>query len=218
MAFNRSPPFHWASLLLAAFIVAGFVWRLRVGDLALQLGFSPAGYWGALSAVSWPWQTPMVLTPLTALFVHLDWLHLLGNWVFLLLFAPRIEQQLRGMGTICLFCLGGAFANVAAALIAPTATAPIIGASGATSTLIGAFVVFYPREPIGIILPLGLYWQAVKVPGLLLIGTWAALQLMYTATDTGLATIAWWTHIAGFAMGLASAFLVRVFRPRRRYR
>ncbi len=209
---RQVPPLPWAIVLIAAGVVGIFLWELRAGTTsALAFGFSPARFWTAMDAVTAQWQ--ISLTPLSALFIHLDWPHLIGNLVFLLLFGLRVERRLGGWQTLGLFTLGGALANVVAGSIAATSTAPVIGASGATSALIGAFVVFYPRTQIGLILPLGVYLQTVKVPSLIVIGTWIALQLLYTVTETGLATVAWWTHIAGFAIGVLWASLVRLSRP-----
>ena len=209
---QQTKPLLWAIGLIAATVVGVFFWELRAGTAsAISYGFSPALFWAATDAVPYPLQT--LATPATALFIHSDWAHLIGNLVFLLLFGLRVERRMGGVITLLLFVVGGGVANLVAGTIEPDSIAPVIGASGATSALIGAFLVFYPRTQVGLILPLGLYLQTVKIPSLLLIGTWAMLQVLYTVTDTGVATVAWWTHIAGFGFGVLLAALLRLSQP-----
>ena len=107
------------------------------------------------------------------------------------------------------------FANFWAAWQVPDSVAPIVGNSGVTSALLGAFLVLFPRSRIGVIVPLGLYLQLIRVPAILLIGSWVGLQLMYTFFMPGLGAVAWWTHLAGFTTGLLVAAPARWYRKGR---
>ena len=95
---------------------------------------------------------------------------------------------------------GGALANVIVALRLPALNAPIIGASGAVSAVVGAYLGLFPRRRIGLYLPLGLYLQFARVPAVIVIGSWFTLQLLYTAFGPINATVAWLTHMTGFAL------------------
>jgi membrane associated rhomboid family serine protease len=108
-----------------------------------------------------------------------------------------------------LFLMGGAMANVIVALQLGSLDAPIIGASGAVSAVVGAYLGLFPSRRIGLFLPLGLYLQFAQVPALLVIGSWFTLQLLYTVFGPINAAVAWWTHLAGFALGLSIALLYR---------
>lgn len=155
------------------------------------------------------WWDLSALSTVTALFIHANWLHLLGNLVFFWVFGMKVERRLSAAGLLVVLLLGGALANIIVALRLPSLTTPIIGASGAVSAVVGAYLGLFPRRRIGLYLPLGLYLQFARVPAVIVIGCWFTLQLLYTAFGPINATVAWWTHLAGFALGLSLALLVR---------
>jgi membrane associated rhomboid family serine protease len=163
--------------------------------------FQPSGSW---------WNYP-VWTLFSALFLHAGWLHLLGNLAYLWVFGIPVEQRLGTSGMIALFLAGGALANAIVALQLGNLEAPVIGASGAISAVVGAYLGLFPSRRIGLFLPLGLYLQFAQVPSLLVIGSWFTLQLLYTVFGPINAAVAWWTHVAGFAVGLSTALLYRAF-------
>lgn len=149
------------------------------------------------------------LSLVSALFVHASWLHLLGNLGYLWVFGIKVERGLGSVGLLLVFLLGGALANLIVALRLPALETPIIGASGAISAVVGAYLGLFPRRRIGLFLPLGLYLQFARVPAVLVIGSWFTLQLLYTVFGPIDAAVAWWTHLAGFALGLSFSLLAR---------
>ena len=151
----------------------------------------------------------------TALLLHADWSHLLGNLVFLLIFGLPAERAMGPLRFLALFLLGGAAANLAAVLAIGTPDRLIIGASGAVSALIGAYLALFPGARLGLVLPLGLFLQFVKVPAALLIGVWALLQIVFTFIGPAYGAVAWSAHLAGFAFGGAFALLARAGIARR---
>jgi len=171
---------------------------MRPSSISALLGKNPASWWSmpALSLV-------------TSLFIHASWLHLLGNLAYLWVFGIKVEQKLGSFGIILVFLLGGALANVIVALRLPHLETPIIGASGAISAVVGAYLGLFPRRKIGLFLPLGMYLQFARVPALLVIGSWFTLQLLYTVFGPINGAVAWWTHLAGFALGLSFALVAR---------
>ena len=110
---------------------------------------------------------------------------------------------------LLLFLAGGALANLIVAVRLPDLDTPIIGASGAISAVVGAYLGLFPRRHIGLFLPLGLYLQFARVPALFVIGSWFTLQLLYTAFGPINAAVAWWTHLAGFVLGISFALAAR---------
>lgn len=156
---------------------------------------------------SW-WNYPAV-TLLSAVFLHASWLHLAGNLAYLWVFGLPVEQRIGTAGMAALFLAGGALANMIVALQLGGLDTPIIGASGAISTVVGAYLGLFPSRRIGLFLPLGLYLQFAQVPALLVIGSWFTLQLLYTVFGPINAAVAWWTHVAGFALGLSIALIYR---------
>jgi membrane associated rhomboid family serine protease len=155
------------------------------------------------------WADYQLLSLISALFIHASWLHLLGNMVYLWVFGMPLERRLGGLGMLAVFVLGGALANLFVAMRMPELTFPIIGASGAISAVVGAYLVLFPSRRIGMLLPLGLYLQFARVPSVLVIGSWFTLQLVYTVLGPTSGIVAWWTHMAGFALGLIFALLAR---------
>ncbi len=155
------------------------------------------------------WADYQLLTLLSALFIHANWLHLLGNMVYLWVFGLPLERRLGGAGMLFVFMFGGAMANLFVVLRLPELTSPIVGASGAVSAVVGAYLGLFPSRRIGMLLPLGLYLQFVRVSAVLVIGSWFTLQLVYSVLGPITGIVAWWTHIAGFALGLIFALLVR---------
>jgi membrane associated rhomboid family serine protease len=171
---------------------------MRPSALYALLNQRPADGWG-----------PAALSLVTSLFIHASWLHLLGNLAYLWVFGIKVEQKLGSLGITLVFLLGGALANVIVALRLPQLDTPIIGASGAVSAVVGAYLGLFPRRRIGLFLPLGLYLQFARVPALLVIGSWFTLQLLYTVFGPINGAVAWWTHVAGFALGLSFALVAR---------
>ena len=171
------------------------------------LGMQPSVVAGLLHQKISTWWDVSMVSVLTALFVHASWLHLLGNLAYLWVFGIKVEQRLGSFAMSAVFLLGGALANVIVALRVPDLDTPIIGASGAVSAVVGAYLGLFPRRRIGLFLPLGLYLQFARVPALLVIGSWFTLQLLYTAFGPINAAVAWWTHLAGFALGLSFALM-----------
>lgn len=171
---------------------------MRPSTLSVQLSQGFAAWWSVPS-----------LTLVSALFIHANWLHLLGNLVYLWVFGIKVERRIGPAGMLFVFLVGGALSNVIVALRLPQLDTPIIGASGAVSAVVGAYLGLFPGRKIGLFLPLGLYLQFARVPALLVIGSWFTLQLLYTVFGPIDGAVAWWTHLAGFALGLSFALIVR---------
>lgn len=152
----------------------------------------------------------------TAQFLHADWVHLIGNLVFILIFGPPTERAIGPWRFLLLYIGCGAAANLAAALLSAAPASPIVGSSGAISGLVGAWLALFPRARLGFVLPLGVFVQFVRTPAWLPIGIWAMIQLLFAFVGPAFGAVAWWTHAAGFATGLAVGFSWRSVVVRRR--
>ena len=213
--WSKTPPrFPWVTL--AIFLICVGIKLLQAGihpmaqNAMLDLGaMHPRQLDDFLGQSSTGWFDYQLLTPITALFLHASWLHLLGNMVYLWVFGLSLERRVGGMSMLLVFLLGGALANLFVALRLPDLIAPIIGASGAVSAVVGAYLGLFPRRRIGMLLPLGVYLQFARVPSVLVIGSWFTLQLVYTVLGPITGIVAWWTHMAGFTLGLIFALLAR---------
>ncbi|MCD9088473.1 rhomboid family intramembrane serine protease [Stenotrophomonas sp. SY1] len=216
---RKKPGLRWAVPLLFTAIWLAFLWSISRPDearrslwmdwgaLATGLG-NHEDWWAALRDGS-------ALRLFTALFLHADWLHLLGNLVFLLIFGLPAERQLGPWRLLLLFLLGGATANLAALYVMGSPDRIIIGASGAVSALMGAYLALFPGARLGVVLPLGLFLEFVRAPAFLLIGVWAALQVVFAYIGPSFGMVAWSAHVAGFAFGIVYGLYVRAAIARR---
>lgn len=150
-----------------------------------------------------------------SLLFHSSWLHLVGNLAYLWVFGLPVERRTGPLSLAVVFFGGGILAHLILALRLPDVDLPVIGASGAVSAVVGACAGLYPARRIGLYLPLGLVVEFVRLPTLLVVGSWFALQLLYSLFGPISGAMAWWTHLAGFAMGLSYALLARAFATAR---
>lgn len=144
-----------------------------------------------------------------SLLFHSSWLHLAGNLAYLWVFGMPVERRTGPLSLAVVFFGGGILAHLILALRLPDVDLPVIGASGAVSAVVGACAGLYPARRIGLYLPLGLIVEFVRLPTLLVVGSWFVLQLLYSLFGPISGAMAWWTHLAGFALGLSYALLAR---------
>jgi len=151
---------------------------------------------------------------LTSMFLHGGWLHLIGNLWFLWVFGNNIEDSM-GPGRFAVFYLvTGLGATAAHVLTAWSSPVPVVGASGAISGVMGAYIVLYPHVRVITAIVLFFFVRIVALPAGVLLGFWFVLQLLQgTAAGPAGAGVAFWAHVGGFVVG---AVLVRAFaRPAR---
>ncbi len=147
----------------------------------------------------------------SALFLHVDWIHLLGNLAYFWAFGVSVEKAVGHFKFLLLFLILGGAANLYTAWhLYDAQQLPVIGASGGVSAIMGVYLGLFPRRRMGLWLPLGLYLQFARVPALLVIGSWFTLQLLYSAFGPPAHEVAWAAHLAGFAVGLLAAVLLRL--------
>jgi membrane associated rhomboid family serine protease len=211
---RRHPRLHWAAMLLVficvvTFVVLALMPAPRRITFLLEWGTVPANIFDSHQPIWQQLRDPALLRLVTALFIHVAWLHLLSNLLFLMIFGVPAERTLGSVRFLVLFLLGGVVANLAGAISLAGVVRPIIGCSGAVSAVLGAYVSLFPRARLGLVLPLGFYLEFVRVPAFLLIGIWALLQLLFSYVGPSYGGYAWWTHVAGFLFGAIFALMSR---------
>jgi membrane associated rhomboid family serine protease len=151
---------------------------------------------------------PEPLTFLTYMFLHASWLHLISNMLFLWVFADNIEDAFGYFAFVLFYLLCGIAGALAHVLMTPGSTAPLIGASGAVSGVIGGYALLYPHARIWILL---FFRIPLRISAIWVLGGWFLLQIfsVLTAQPAGKIEVAWWAHIGGFVAGLAITFLLR---------
>jgi len=211
---------RWATWLLVLVCVACFVGLALTPppqrlSLLLEWGTIPANVFDAGEPLWNQLLDPALLRLFTALFIHVAWIHLLSNLLFLAIFGLPAERALGSLRFLALFLSGGVIANLVGALTLAGVRLPIIGCSGAVSAVLGAYAALFPRARLGLVLPLGLYLEFVRAPAFLLIGIWVLLQLLFSYAGPSYGAVVWWTHIAGFLFGIVFALLSREAIARR---
>jgi len=161
----------------------------------------------------------VIFTPITAMFLHGGWFHILGNMLFLWVFGDNVEDAIGHVSYLLFYLLGGIGAATAQIWVDTGSAVPMVGASGAIAAVLGGYVVLYPRATIAAIIFPFFFW-AFPVPAFVLIGLWFFLQLLYGSAAIGTAVgasegVAWWAHIGGFLAGLLLVWAFRGERPSR---
>jgi membrane associated rhomboid family serine protease len=161
-----------------------------------------------LGGLVWP-------TVFTSMFMHGGWLHLLGNMWFLWLFGNNIEDSMGHLRFLLFYVLcgiGAAGAHVWATFGADAAYVPTVGASGAISGVMGAYLILYPRVRIDTLFVIFIIVRVFPIPAWLILLQWIALQVAFGAVDPASGGgVAFWAHIGGFAAGV---LLVKPFENR----
>jgi membrane associated rhomboid family serine protease len=215
---RRSGP-RWATPLVFAVLWLTYLWVSTRPEATERLLLQE---WGALTggpalADTWLslWANERWLRLCTAMFLHADWAHLLGNLVFLLIFGLSAERAMGPWRFLALFLIGGILANLAAVFMIGAPERLVIGASGAVSAVIGAYLALFPRAKLGVVVPLGLFLEFIRAPASLLIGVWAVLQVVFAYIGPAFGAVAWSAHIAGFLFGVVFALFARAAIARR---
>jgi membrane associated rhomboid family serine protease len=152
-------------------------------------------------------------TLITSMFLHGSIIHIGGNMLFLWVFGDNIEDKFGHTRYLLFYLLSGIIAAYIQIIMFPNDKSYLIGASGAISGIIGAYVVLYPRAKILTLITLGYYVRFVNIPAIIYVGIWFLIQFIYgliTLTINIPFGIAYWAHIGGFLFGAISASLSRV--------
>jgi membrane associated rhomboid family serine protease len=145
---------------------------------------------------------------LTCMFLHGGWLHIVGNMWFLWVFGANVEGRMGSASFLLFYLICGVGSSVAQMVFSWGSHVPALGASGAISGVLGAYVVFFPTSRILTLVPLFIIWFTARIPALLFIGLWFLIQFISGVGSLGIKNaggVAWWAHVGGFILGLALA-------------
>jgi membrane associated rhomboid family serine protease len=233
--FDENEPGHgvaWVTFALIAINIVVFLLLQEAGgDNAFTYGFSTVpfeithgvdllrptqvtvgGETGLIPQAPGP--DPIYLTLLTSMFMHGGWLHLGGNMLFLWIFGDNVEHRVGAVTYLVFYLIAGLVASLAQVFIGPDSKIPSLGASGAISGVLGAYLVLFPRNRVTVFL----FRFLVVVPAIVAIGLWAVFQFINgigsiaVTEETG--GVAYMAHIGGFLTGLVAGFLFSQLFPR----
>ena len=187
---------------------------LNIAIFLYQLQFPDAlvGEFGSVPAATVRGEN--LLTLFTSMFLHGGWAHLIGNMIFLWVFADNIEATIGSTRFLIFYLLGGLAAHAAHIYFNWYSTVPTIGASGAIAAVMGAYLVMFPTSRIKV----WFFFLIFRMPAIFFLGFWIAMQWMSGQASLEVNTAqsggtAWWAHIGGFAFGVLAGFYFRFQYP-----
>ncbi|MDE2758041.1 MAG: rhomboid family intramembrane serine protease [Acidobacteriota bacterium] len=221
---NRTRTFPAITLFLITVNAAVFVYQLSLGTgpvltrFFYQFGLVPSallsfGYWQEAGIL-------LGLVPLfTSMFLHGGWMHFLGNMLYLWVFGDNVEDWLGSLRFLLFYLVCGLLAALLQMAVHPGSPIPMIGASGAISGVLAAYLVLFPRARVLTFVPILFFFYLIRLPALIFLGLWFLLQFFngavsLTAGDLSMGGTAWWAHIGGFVAGLVLILKRRKSRRR----
>jgi membrane associated rhomboid family serine protease len=157
-------------------------------------------------------------TIITSMFLHGGLMHIMGNMLYLWVFGNNVEDSMGHARFTGFYLLTGVLAAAAHIALQPTSTVPTIGASGAVSGILGAYLVLHPHARVKTLLPLGIVFTIVYLPAWFLLIVWIGLQVLsqvFTPVAPDAGGVAYAAHIGGFVAGVVLIPLFRKYRRRR---
>ena len=147
---------------------------------------------------------PAYGTLFSSMFLHGGWMHLIGNMLYLWIFGNNIEDVMGHAKFIIFYGVCGVVAALSHAIIDPQSTIPMVGASGAISGVLGAYLLLYPKARVLVLIPLGFFTQLIHVPAALVLGLWFLMQVFSGGMSLGHegGGVAFFAHIGGFIAGM----------------
>lgn len=212
---SKGVPYMTIALIVVNVVV--FLYQVSLGItgnkvLISALGAVPAHVTGLAPEIS-PY--PASLTILTYMFLHGGFFHIAMNMLFLWIFGDNVEDAM-GRGRFLIFyLLSGFAAAMGHVLLNPSSMTPMVGASGAISGVLGAYMILFPRSRIVTLIFFVIIIEIVRIPALFFLAFWFMLQFFYGTMSLGSTGggVAWFAHVGGF---IAGALMVFFFRDKRR--
>lgn len=211
---------------LIGMCVLAFLWQLSLGgenqNAVYAFGMIPAVLFDLNVLPPELDLVPAWVTIFSSMFLHGGWMHLIGNMLYLWIFGNNVEDAMGHARFLVFYLLCGAAAVMAQALPDPESAVPMIGASGAISGVLGAYLLLYPHARVLVAIPIFVFIHTMRLPAGWVLGFWFILQLLNSAMTAGQqGGVAWGAHIGGFVAGMAMVSLfkhkhVRLFAPARR--
>jgi membrane associated rhomboid family serine protease len=218
---NRSMPYVVVALLVSN--IAVFIYELTLSQNQLQLFISR---WGLVPAQIVQHQdlapyiaAPFWVTIFTSMFIHGGWLHIGGNMLYLWVFGDNVEDVLGHFRFLLFYFISGVGAAALQILVDTNSLTPIIGASGALSGVLAAYLIMFPRRGVRVLVFLGIFVTVISLPAILVIGFWVVLQFLagvarISPQSPQADNVAYFAHIGGFLSGAALLLLMPRTRAR----
>lgn len=214
---NPTRSFPYLTITIIALCVLVYLWQATLGPrggeaVIYSLGVIPAVLLHKVQLTPELVVVPASATIFTSMFLHGGFMHLAGNMLYLWIFGNNIEDAMGKFRFILFYIICGTAAAFGQVLQDPSSQIPMIGASGAISGVLGAYLLIYPHARVLVLIPLWFYVELIRLPAAWVLGFWFVLQLLSSAlTKSGGGGVAFYAHIGGFITGM---ILVPVMKRR----
>ena len=204
---KTTPIVTWTLIVVNSLV---FLWEFTQG-------FDPKIFYDYGEIPSLVLQGKQLFSVVTSMFLHADLWHILGNMIYLFVFGDNVEDRFGHAKFFVLYFIVGIVGGLTHSIVAVmsggrNALIPTVGASGAVSGVLGAYLVFFPRANVVSIIPSFVFLRLARIPAMIFIGVWFLLQLLFSGSMSGVAYMA---HIGGFVIGALLAIVFKLKPPTR---
>ena len=194
---DEKPSKHFPVITVSLILINTFIFileRFIKLDLAELAGFVPI----KLSKM----QPVSLLLIFTSMFLHGNFFHLAGNMLYLWIFGDNVEDRMGHIHFLFFYIIGGVIADIIYTAFAIHSNIPLIGASGAISAVMGAYLIFFPKSRVLVLIPIPFFIRILSMPGIIFLTIWLLIQFVNLPAG---GDIAFSAHIGGFFAGLLLA-------------
>ena len=169
----------------------------RTGQLFYSYGLIPSVLMGHDQLPMDVYIVPAYITIFSSMFMHGGFMHIIGNMLYMWIFADNIEDDLGSKKFIIFYLLSGIGAAMTQVLMDAHSQVPMVGASGAIGGVLGAYLINHPKAKVLVLIPFGFFSQLIKIRALYVLGFWFILQFISSGGG-----VAYAAHIGGFVSGV----------------
>lgn len=211
---NPSSIIPYVTYSVIGLCIAAFLWQITRDPAAQNaivyaLGVIPSVIFNReVLPPELAWVPPSA-TVFTSMFLHGGWMHLIGNMLYLWVFGNNVEDAMGHVKYLIFYLLCGCAAVFAQSLPDMNSTIPMIGASGAISGVLGAYLLLYPRSRVTVIIPIFIIIKTLQVPAWVVLILWFAMQLYSSIAASSEGGVAFGAHVGGFVAGMVFVALFK---------
>ena len=208
--------YYLIGICIVIFIIQLLSTSYRTGTFFYSYGLIPSVLLGKLQLSENMYIIPSYLTVITSMFVHGGFMHLIGNMLYMWIFADNIEDDLGKIKFIIFYLLCGIGAAMAQVFSDINSQIPMVGASGAIGGILGAYLINYPKSKVLVLIPFGFFSQLIKIKAIYVLGFWFLLQFINSAfSSSSGGGVAYAAHIGGFITGM---ILILFFNKKKKFK
>jgi membrane associated rhomboid family serine protease len=213
---NKIPIFNWLIIFICSITFLKYIFEYNYvqEQLFVSFGMIPAVLFGYSELSTQLQIIPAYMTIITSMFLHGGWMHLIGNMMYLYIFGDNIEDKLGKAKFLVFYLITGTIAALTQALLDPSSTIPMIGASGAIAGILGGYLVMYPKANIKVFFWFIIFFKVFRIRAFIVLVGWILIQFFsFSGEELNSGGVAYGAHIGGFVSG---AILIKFFYKKQR--